>query len=176
MNTKQRGDLAEQAAVFEALKRGWSVLRPIGDNLPYDLVFDLGGRFVKAQVKCAWQDAASQNFVVDTRRTKTNRRRMIRQRYGPSDFDFALVYLEEKNIFYVFPIGEFIGFGSEIQMVESEKRQRRPRSSAYRDAWYLIALRAPREEIPVGTPVKFGEAVSRVIPSQVLSYLSMGKV
>jgi PD-(D/E)XK nuclease superfamily protein len=167
VNTKQRGDIAEQAAVLEALKRGWSVLRPIGDNLPYDLVFDVGGRFAKVQVKSAWFDTPSQNHVVDNRRTKTNRRQMIREEYKPSDFDFALVYLPEKSIFYVYPVGVFISFGSEIHMVEAERRQRRPRSSAYRDAWDLITAWAPQEAIPVGSPVKFGEAVSRVIPSQV---------
>jgi PD-(D/E)XK endonuclease len=123
MNTKQRGDIAEQAAVLEALKRGWSVLRPIGDSLPYDLVFDVGGQLM-----------------------------------------------------YVYPVEVFISFGSEIHMVEADRRQRRPRSSAYRDAWHLIAPWAPQEEILVGTPVKIGEAASRVIPSQVPSYLVMGKV
>ncbi|MBV9085817.1 MAG: hypothetical protein JOZ62_24345 [Acidobacteriaceae bacterium] len=86
MNTKHRGDIAEQAATLEALKRGWSVLRPIGDNLPYDLVFDIGGRFIKVQVKYGWLHAPSQNYVVDNRRTKTNRRQMIREAYRPSDF------------------------------------------------------------------------------------------
>jgi PD-(D/E)XK nuclease superfamily protein len=177
MNTKQRGDIAEQAAVLEALTRGWGVLRPLGDNLPYDLVFDVGGQFVKVQVKHAWFDDPSQNYVVDNRRTKTNRRQMVRQDYKPSDFDFALVYLPEKNIFYVYPVEVFISFGSEIHMVEADRRQRRPRSSAYRDALHLIVQWASQEEILVRTPVKVGEAVSRVIPSQVPfgSYL-MGKV
>jgi hypothetical protein len=176
MNTKHRGDIAEQAAVLEALKRGWSVLRPIGDNLPYDLLLDVGGRFAKVQVKCAWFDAPSQNYVVDNRRTKTNRRQMIREVYLPSDFDFALVYLPEKHMFYVYPVRVFISFGSEIHMVEAEKRQRRPRSSAYRDAWDLIAVWAPQEETLVRTPVKVGEAVSRVIPSQASSELLAEKV
>jgi hypothetical protein len=176
MNTKQRGDIAEQAAALEALKRGWSVLRPIGDNLPYDLVFDVGDRFVKAQVKYGWVDAPSQNYVVDNRRTKTNRRQMIREEYKLSDFDFALVYLLEKNVFYVYPIEVFVSFGSEIHMVETDKRQRRPRSAAYRDAWNLIAPWASQEEILVRTPVKLGEAVSRVIPSQALSAMPIGTV
>src|SRR5438477_1898557 len=117
MNTKSRGDIAEQAVVLEALKRGCSVLRPVGDNLPYDLVFDVGGRFVKVQVKCAWLDVPSQNFVIDNRRTKTNRRQMVREEYKSTDFDFALAYLPEKGIFYVYPVNVFIGFGSEIHMV-----------------------------------------------------------
>ena len=56
MNTKQKGDIAEQAAILKALKRGWGVLHPVGDRLPYDLVFDLGGSLAKIQVKTAWVD------------------------------------------------------------------------------------------------------------------------
>ena len=32
----------------------------------------------------------------------------------------------------------FVSYGSEIHMVEAEKRQRKPRSAGYRDAWELI--------------------------------------
>ncbi|PHJ65981.1 hypothetical protein VF14_05870 [Nostoc linckia z18] len=43
MDTKLRGDIAESAAVLHALKRGWGVLKPFGDRLPYDLAFDVEG-------------------------------------------------------------------------------------------------------------------------------------
>ena len=138
MNTKLKGDIAEQAAILQALKRGWGVLKPVGDRLPYDLVFDVTGTLVKVQVKCAWFDNPSRNYVVDNRRTKTNRRSMIRDVYKPTDFDFALVYILDHDLFYVFPVDVFISYGSEIHMVEAEKRQRKPRSAEYRDAWELI--------------------------------------
>ncbi|MBD2493990.1 group I intron-associated PD-(D/E)XK endonuclease [Nostoc sp. FACHB-280] len=138
METKLKGDIAEQAAVLHALKCGWGVLRPVGDRLPYDLVFDVGGNFIKIQVKYAWLAESSGNYVVDNRRTKTNRRLMIRETYKPTDFDFALVYVEQLDLFYVFPVDVFIGYGSEINLVEAEKRQRKPRSAPYRNAWDLI--------------------------------------
>ncbi len=146
MNTKHKGDIAEQAAILEALKRSWGVLHPVGDNLPYDLVFDVFGMLIKIQVKCAWFDESSQNYVVDNRRTKTNRRVMIRNEYDESDFDFALAYLPDCNLFYIFPVDVFISYGSEIHMVEADKRQRKPKSAEYRDAWKLILQRAASEE------------------------------
>jgi len=149
MNTKLKGDIAEQAAVFQALKRGWGVLTPVGDRLPYDVVFDVEGTFVKIQVKCAWFDKSRQNYAVDTRRTKTNRRSMIRDVYEPTDFDFALVYILELDLFYVFPVHVFISYGSEIHMVEADKRQRKPRSADYRDAWELILQWAAHGETRV---------------------------
>ena len=138
MDTKLKGDIAEHAAILQALKRGWGVLKPVGDRLPYDLVFDVAGTLVKIQVKCAWFDDSSRNYVVDNRRTKTNRRSMIRDAYKPVDFDFALVYILDCDLFYVFPVDVFISYGSEIHMVEAEKRQRKPRSAEFRDAWRLI--------------------------------------
>ena len=146
MDTKLKGDIAEQATIMEALKRGWAVLKPLGDRLPYDLVLDMGGKLVKIQVKSAWLDKKSGNFVVDNRRTKTNRRRMLRKLYKISDFDFAVVYLDGMNIFYIFPFKIFTSYGSVIHFVEEEKRQRKPRSSNYRDAWNLISQWAARKE------------------------------
>ncbi len=126
------------------MKRGWGVLKPIGDRLPYDLILDVNGTPVKVQVKCAWFDEARGNHVVDNRRTKTNRRFMLRDRYKKTDFDFALVYLPDLDLFYVFLIEVFIGYGSEIHMVEADKRQRKPESAIYRDAWDLIFQWATR--------------------------------
>jgi len=166
MNTKLRGDIAEQAANLHALKRGWGVLEPVGDRLPYDLVFDVEGSLVKVQVKSAWFDAGRSNYVVDNRRTKTNRRFMVRDTYQASDFDFALVYIEHLDLFYIFPVEVFIGYASEIHMVEADKRQRKPVSAEYRDAWGLILQWATHRETGMGSPVKFGEAVRGVIPSQ----------
>jgi len=167
MNTKLKGDIAEQAAILQALKQGWGVLRPVGDRLPYDLVFDVQGKLIRVQVKCAWFDDQRGNYVVDNRRTKTNRRFMVREAYKPSDFDFALAYIEKLNLFYVLPVNVFLGYASEIHLVETKKRQRKPRSAEYREAWHLILQWAAREETCVRLPVKVGEAVELVIPSQV---------
>jgi len=166
MNTKLRGDIAEQAAILHAVKRGLGVLKPIGDRLPYDLVFDVEGQLIKVQVKYAWFDASRGNYVVDNRRTKTNRRFMLREPYKPSDFDFALVFIEQLDLFYVFPVDVFIAYASEIHMVEADKRQRKPQSVKYRDAWELILQWAAHRETDVRLPVKFGEAGNGVTPSQ----------
>jgi len=158
MDTKLKGDVAEQAAILQALKRSWGVLRAIGDRLPYDLVFDVDGVLVKVQVKSSWFHSPAGNYLTDNRRTKTNRRVMVRESYELADFDFALVYVETLDVFYVFPVEVFIAYAGQIQLVESDKRQRKPRSAIYRDAWELIPNWAARKETCVRIPVKFGEA------------------
>jgi hypothetical protein len=138
MDTKLKGDIAEQAAILAGLRRGWGVLKPIGDRLPYDLVYDIAGRLIKIQVKAAWLDEASGNYVIDNRCTKTNRQVMLRAPYTSTDFDFALGYIAELDLFYIFPVDIFISYGSELHLVEADRRQRRPRSTAYREAWDLL--------------------------------------
>ncbi|MBW4477102.1 MAG: endonuclease [Tolypothrix brevis GSE-NOS-MK-07-07A] len=160
MDTKLRGDIAEQAAILHALKRGWGVLKPVGDRLAYDLAYDVEGTLIKIQVKYAWFDEPSGNYVVDNRRTKTNRRLMVREAYKQSDFDFALVYIEKLDLFYIFPVDVFISYGSEIHFVETDKRQRKPRSAKYRDAWELIlqtvVSKESKENYP-DLPMQLGE-------------------
>jgi len=103
-------------------------LDPVGDRLPYDLVFDIQGCLVKVQAKSAWYHEAGDVYLTDNRRTQTNRRIMKRSRYA-KDFDFALIYIETADLFYVFPSEVFISFASSISLVESNKRQRKPRSA-----------------------------------------------
>jgi len=166
MDTKLKGDVAEEAAVLKALRCGWGVLRPVGDRLAYDLVFDVSGTLVRVQVKHSWFDPKTRNYVTDSRRTKTNRRRMVRSSYSASDFDFALLYVEAADVFYVVPSSVFVGYRSGIHLVEAEKRQRRPRSAEYRDAWNLIPQWAARRETDARSPVKVGETAGGVTPSQ----------
>ena len=137
LDTKLKSDIAESATVTKLLKLNFKVLKPFGDRLPYDLGIDLNGRLIKLQVKSAW--LSKQGFyTVDIRRTKTNRRIMKHELYKRDDFDFAIIYIEELDISYVVPIEIFLSFKSGIALVEKTGRQRKPRSSIYREAWHLI--------------------------------------
>ena len=143
MDTKLKADIAESSTVTELLKRGFRILRPIGDRLPYDLGVDLAGRFVRIQVKSAWFNERARCYTVDARRTKTNRRRMLRQRYDANDFDFAVIYIPDLHVFYVMPLSVFSRYGSTITLVESDKRQRKPKSAEYRERWDLLSNGSP---------------------------------
>ncbi len=137
----QRG-YCRTAITLKALKHGWEVLKPIGDRLPYDIVFDVNGFLIKIQVKSAWLDAKKNNYVVDNRKTKTNRRNVKHYTYESSDFDFAILYIEDLDVSYIMPCDVFLSYGSEIHLVVTDKRQRKPKSWEYRDAWNLILQRA----------------------------------
>ncbi len=138
MDTKLKSDIAETAVTLEFLTRGLSVLRPVGDRLPYDIAVDVSGKLIRIQVKRAWYNYKDKAYVVDVRRTKTNRRLMIRKKYNNEDFDFAIVYIAEKQMFYAIPSIVFNSFASSISFVEDSKRQRSRLSDQYRENWQLI--------------------------------------
>jgi hypothetical protein len=142
MDTKLKADIAESAVVTELLKKGFKVLKPVGDRLSYDLALDLEGKLLRIQVKSAWFNSRKKSYDVDVRRTKTNRRRMLRSRYTERDFDFAIFYIDSLHVFYVMPISVFSSYGSTITLIETEKRQRKPKSMQYRQRWDLLSDRA----------------------------------
>jgi len=167
MDTKLKADIAESAVVTELLKRGFRVLKPVGDRLPYDLAIDFNGKLLRVQVKSSWFRKGS--YFVDSRRTKTNRRQMLRERYNESDFDFAILYIDDLKVFYVMPIAVFLSYKSEIALVEKSTRQRKPRSSYYRESWSLLsewAIQSVTIERNLSNSVK----PEMVIPSQVPNF------
>lgn len=139
MDTKLKADIAESAVITDLLKKGFRVLKPVGDRLPYDLALDINGKLVRLQVKSAWFNRKTQSFCVDVRRTKTNRRRMLRSRYCKDDFDFAILYIDSLHVFYVMPISAFASYVSTISLIEAEKRQRKPSAAQYRGRWDLLS-------------------------------------
>ena len=138
MDTKMKGDIAEIEVQLKALKLGWDVLTPVGDRLPYDLVIVINGKFVKIQVKSAWFSEKDGVYLIDVRRTKTNRRVMKREKYSDDDFDFAVIFISDLNIFYVLPVNEFNSYAGAITLQEGVSRQRKPKSHAYKEAWDLL--------------------------------------
>jgi hypothetical protein len=140
MDTKLKADIAESAVVTELLRRGFKVLKPVGDRLPYDLAIDIEGTLLRVQVKSAWFRNGA--YFVDSRRTKTNRRQMLRDRYSADDFDFAILYIDDLKVFYIMPVDVFSSYKSAISLVEKSTRQRRARSYKYRESWKLLSKRA----------------------------------
>jgi len=134
------------------------VLKPVGDRLPYDLAIEYDGHLLRIQVKSAWYEPSKGLYTVDVRRTKTNRREMVRDLYRQQDFDFAILYVPDRDVCYVMPVAVFISYRSGISLVETNKRQRAPRSAAYRERWDLLSEWAARFGNGRVIPVKVGEA------------------
>ena len=101
---------------------------------------------MRIQVKSAWLSESRGNYIVDARRCQTNRRSMKHSKYDKEDFEFAVVCIEDLSVFYVFPVDVFLSYAGPIDLVETDKRQRKPRSAGYREAWQLILEWAHQKE------------------------------
>lgn len=106
-STKQSGDVAEARVLFELLDRGFNVLVPHGDRLPYDLAVDISGRLVTLQVKRAWQiigkAVKNESWAVDPRRHRTNRKHHKTSMPEPRSYHFLLVWRPDNDSTYILP-------------------------------------------------------------------------
>jgi hypothetical protein len=94
---------SEAAILAELVRRGYRALVPFGSNQRYDVVIDLGGRFLRAQCKTG----RFRNGVVlfNTRSVRCNTRGAIFRDYD-GDADLFLVYCPENATVYCVPVEE----------------------------------------------------------------------
>ena len=99
LTTNQKGLLAEQAVIFECVRLGIGVAKPLDDER-YDLILDVDSRL--SRIQCKW--AAKQGDVVVVR-LYSNRRGpdgMITKRYSSEDVDgFAAYCLGTKTCYFL---------------------------------------------------------------------------
>lgn len=139
-STKLKGDIAEHRVISELLLREKEVLLPLGDRLPYDIAIAQSGKLTRIQVKMAWFSAKDTAYLVDIRRSQTNRKHYKYTKYKKTDFDYLIAWLPNIDIFYIFPSHFACSYAGGIYMSETQKQKRpkKPRSAEYRNAWHLL--------------------------------------
>ena len=100
LTTDQKGIVAETNIAAVALAAGVGVARPLGDER-YDLVFDLGSRFLRIQ--CKWAVRANDVVVIRCRRVRRSRAGLIRRSYLPDEIDAIVGYCAETGRCYFLP-------------------------------------------------------------------------
>lgn len=137
MDTKTKGEIAELSVIKEGLRRGYQVFRPVVDKGKYDVIFERNGKFAKIQIKSAW--VCGNRYVVSTKKTRTNRREIKVTRYTKEDFDFAILFIEDHNLFYVLPSKIFVSSLSLTLDIEGTcNKGRRSSTQGYKERWDII--------------------------------------
>lgn len=95
-NSTHIGDIGENVAIAEFLKRGIPVSRPISQNCPYDLIIDFYGNLYKIQCKTT-KNTHNDGAYMEWSITRTNGYTGIRNNYHPSEVDFFFLYCIENN-------------------------------------------------------------------------------
>lgn len=106
MNTKEKGDITVAYIIARCLEIGWSVLTPIGDIKPYDIVINRGNGFERVQVKharCVQGCLVADISRIRLTNSQYNAKNGIRRtHYTKNDIDlFALLNIKEKKMYLV---------------------------------------------------------------------------
>ncbi len=102
LDSNHKGNIAEAAIVAEAVKLGILVLRPQIEHGQYDLVFELGARFLRVQVK--WARLVEDVVVVDFQRYRWSSRGPIRKRsYTEDEIDVVAAYCGDLDQAFLLP-------------------------------------------------------------------------
>jgi len=90
-STKKQGGIGETRAIYEYSRLGYSVLSPITDNNPYDLVIEKDGKFQKVQVKTSSRlMGPNPIFIVDKRGGGSKSHQGKRVEQGEYDLLFTM--------------------------------------------------------------------------------------
>jgi hypothetical protein len=128
---KRRGEWAEAAFTAKAMGQGLTVCKPCGDLEPFDfVVFNVRRAMNRVQVKSAWNRVPGwRGYGVGT----TNRKRFDR-----SHFDFLVVALPERDVWYVIPADAVHG-KTKFRLYPGPKRRKIGCDyEQYREAWHLL--------------------------------------
>ena len=112
-NPNQRGDIAEAAIAYEAMRLGVEVFRPAADHSRCDMVFGTAGRLQRVQCKSARKDGEVVIInLVSSRYTPSG---CVLTRYTADEVDLVAAHCHDLGRNYLFPFSLVDGMSS-IQM------------------------------------------------------------
>lgn len=133
MDTKLKGDISVSMVLTELLVRGFNVLIPYGDRMPYDLAIDKDKKLITFQVKTAYQVCNKGVYRGNVKISKTNRKQYITKHVCENgDVDFYVYVLQKLNKIYYFKKEDlllyksFISFSSESKKLNLENYSKFP--------------------------------------------------
>ena len=106
LTTDQKGVIAEQAIVFQAVKHGLGVFQPLGDER-YDLILDLRPQLLRVQ--CKWAVRSGDIVFIRTRRCRRGPDGLIHRSYAPGEIDAVAGYCLELDASYLLPLAMSVG-------------------------------------------------------------------
>ncbi len=108
-----KGNVAELKIAAEFVGAGVDVLQPVGEHARYDLVLEIGGRFLRIQCKSAslYRDV----ICVRNQSTRRGRDGFIRKPYTADEIDAIAAYCPEVDRCYLVPM-DVIGTSRQITL------------------------------------------------------------
>src|SRR5918992_3967653 len=104
------GERSEAIIFAELVKRGHEVLIPYGTNHRYDLVINVGGRFLRAQ--CKTGRLREGVILFNTVSTRVNTTRTFITPYDADQIDLFLIYCPDTDRVYALDVDEAASHGA----------------------------------------------------------------
>ena len=128
---KTIGAAGEQLFYSRALRQGFDVSIPLGDNSPYDCLIDTGSNIHRVQIKTASKPGRkSYGFSLQSGATKAA--------YPDGTLDFFALICLDLDLIYIVPIEELIG--RESASIYANVESNSSRLEKYREAWGQLNL------------------------------------
>ncbi len=122
MNPNLKGNIAEAAITFHALRAGIEVLRPQAEHVRYDLAFDIDGRFFRVQCKSA--RIISGAVAIRLRTCRRVSGGYERGSYTRDEIDLIAAYCHENETCWLVPIEKVEGISQfHIRLEPTRNRQ-----------------------------------------------------
>jgi len=144
---KQRGEWVELEFMAQAALHGYSVLKPHGDSLKYDVVIDSAGHLLRVQVKGFSAHHGRGGYLCRFRRGGGGV-----QRYCAEDLDLFAVYILPEQAWYLIPSARVLFPTPKmwLRLYPNGPPRRGRHTEAhdyerYREAWELLSK--SREEL-----------------------------
>lgn len=133
---KERGEWVELQFMAAAASRGYHVLKPWGDSLPYDVAIDQSGNLMRVQVKSSSVRNGTGYFC------QFRRNALAKHPYTVDEVDLFAAYIIPENTWYLIPAVVILKptrkVGLTVYPVTALK-QDRYKYERYREAWGLLA-------------------------------------
>jgi hypothetical protein len=78
------------------------VLKPVNDGTRYDLVFELGGRFLRVQ--CKWAQRVGEVVIIRCHSCRRGKQGLIHRPYTADEVDVIAAYCAELDRCFVVPV------------------------------------------------------------------------
>jgi PD-(D/E)XK endonuclease len=108
------GERSEAIIFAELVKRGHQVLIPYGTNHRYDIVIDVGGRFLRAQCKTGRLREGVIRFRTSS--TRANTKGAYLTPYSAEQIDLFLIYCPDTDRVYAVDVGEATSFNGGLRV------------------------------------------------------------
>ena len=124
LTTNEKGAIAENAVLLEAVKLGIEVLRPVVPGRRYDLAFDFGDRIERVQ--CKWGRLVDDVIVTRTGSCRHSPTRgSVRRSYDCDEVDAIAVYCGALDRCYYVPVEMVAGkFDLHLRLRPAKNNQR----------------------------------------------------